>query len=237
MINKPRGTNDIFGKKIKIYQSLNEQFRHLLATYNYQELETPLFEQREVFVRGVGNSSDIVSKEMYEFQDRKNRTFVLRPEGTSGIVRALIENKMYVQNNLPVKVFYTGPMFRYERPQLGRSRQFNQFGIESFGTNSAAQDFEILTIAMKFMTAIGLDEQTTIYMNYLITGIERKNYLQELKAYLNTIPDLCADCQTRINSNPLRVLDCKVDQDKLVAVPDMQAYLTSEEKAYFQQVS
>jgi len=233
MISKPRGTNDIYGQKSRIYQFLNETFRKLLNTYNYQEIIIPMFEQKDLFVRGVGNSTDIVSKEMYEFQDRKNRTFVLRPEGTSGVVRAVIENKMYVQNQLPAKLYYAGSMFRYERPQAGRSREFNQFGIEAFGIDSVEQDLEVITIALDFLSAIELHEHAEIYLNYLVTGKTRETYIHDLQKYLKTIPNLCADCKIRIKTNPLRVLDCKKDQAKLTNVPNMQTYLTKEEQEYF----
>jgi len=237
MIKKPRGTNDIYKSDVHLYEYLNRAFRQVLATYNYDEIITPIFEQKDLFVRGVGDSSDIVTKEMYEFDDRKGRHFVLRPEGTSGVVRAIIENKLYVQNNLPLKLFYTGPMFRYERPQAGRQRQFYQFGLETFGIDSVFQDLEVIKIALDYLKVLRLDEQAVVYVNYLITGASREQYIEDLVTYLQTVPDLCDDCQARMHTNPLRVLDCKIDGPRLTGVPNMQNYLDEAEKTRFHQLT
>ncbi|AJM71892.1 histidine--tRNA ligase [Mycoplasma yeatsii] len=232
MIQKPRGTQDIFLKEAKKWRVLENKLREILSCYNYSEIRTPIFESKELFVRSVGETSDIVSKEMYEFTDKKQREFVLKPEGTAPTVRALLENKLYNQENLPFKTYYISPMFRYERPQTGRNRQFHQLGIESFGSDDIQQDVEVLSIAYDIILKLQLADKVEIVVNYLLTGKERQAYIVELKKYLQQF-DLCNDCQTRINKNTLRVLDCKIDSDKFDNVVKMKDFLSDDQKQRF----
>lgn len=233
MIQKPRGTQDIFGDDANEMSGLETILRNLLRNYNYTEIRTPIFEAKELFVRSVGETSDVVTKEMYEFVDKKQREFVLRPEGTAPVVRALIENKLYGPEFLPFKTFYIGPMFRYERPQIGRNRQFHQLGVEVFGPNTINQDLELLALAYAITEKIGIADQIMIDINFLVAGEERKIYINDLKKYLTTFKTLCADCQNRLNTNPLRVLDCKVDGHLFGDAPKMEQYLSPENKIYF----
>ncbi|WP_238988304.1 histidine--tRNA ligase [Spiroplasma sp. BIUS-1] len=232
MIQKPRGTEDLIDLKAKEYFALELTIRQIVDTFNYNEIKTPIFESLELFKRGVGEETDIVSKEMYTFKDRKDRELTLRPEGTAPTVRAILENKMYINENLPLKLFYFGSMFRYERPQAGRNRQFNQFGIEVFGPKTAEIDSEIICLSSTILNTIGLDNHT-IHINYLVNGEQRKNYINDLKKYLEP-KELCDDCKRRIDTNPLRVLDCKVDSKKFSDVVDMKDYLSDEDKKYFE---
>ncbi|AVN58987.1 histidine--tRNA ligase [Mesoplasma florum] len=230
MIQKPRGTQDLFLNNSKEWNAVEEKFRKVLNLFNYGEIITPMFESKELFVRGVGDSSDIVSKEMYEFTDRKGREYVLRPEGTAPTVRALIENKLYIQENLPYKTFYIGPIFRYERPQAGRYRQFNQLGVETFGIDSISHDVELISLGQSFLKELKINKDVIVEMNYLISGNERKEYELELKKYLNSFDDLCSDCEIRINKNVLRVLDCKIDGNKFTEAPKMTLFASQENK-------
>ncbi|AUF83607.1 histidine--tRNA ligase [Mesoplasma syrphidae] len=232
MIQKPRGTQDIFGQDAKQWSALENKLKNILAKFNYSEIRTPIFEAKELFVRSVGETSDVVSKEMYELVDKKGREFVLRPEGTASIVRSLVENKLYAPEYLPFKVFYIGPMFRYERPQVGRNRQFHQLGIEAFGANSFNQDMEIIIIANQIVKELQLDKNLEIEINYLVTGDARIAYVAELKKYLQTF-ELCGDCQIRMVQNPLRILDCKVDGYKFTNIPDMNIFLSASEQTEF----
>jgi len=231
MINKPRGTSDVYGREMELLDAVITKAKVILHQANYQEIMTPMFESKELFVRGVGETSDVVSKEMYEFNDKKNRTFVLRPEGTAGVVRAVVEDKMYVLNNLPLKFFYVGSMFRYERPQAGRYRQFNQLGIETFGADNLNQDVEVISLAMEILTALTLGQNAVIYLNYLVSGEEKQPYLAALVQYLSTFDNLCDDCQIRIQKNPLRALDCKIDGYKFTNPPLMSIYLNAQDQA------
>lgn len=230
MIQKPRGTQDLFLSNAKEWNIVEEKFRKVLNVFNYGEIITPMFESKELFVRGVGNSSDIVSKEMYEFTDRKGREFVLRPEGTAPVVRALIENKLYILENLPYKSFYLGPIFRYERPQAGRYRQFNQLGVEVFGVDSINNDVELITLAQALLAELNINKDIIVEINYLISGTERQIYENALRKYLGSFDNLCDDCQIRINKNVLRVLDCKIDGGKFNSAPKMFVFANDENK-------
>ncbi|WP_338985656.1 histidine--tRNA ligase [Spiroplasma endosymbiont of Diplazon laetatorius] len=232
MIQKPRGTEDLIDLKVREFFALEVIIRQIVDTFNYNEIKTPLFESLELFKRGVGEETDIVSKEMYTFKDRKDRELTLRPEGTAPTVRAILENKMYINENLPLKLFYFGSMFRYERPQAGRNRQFNQFGVEVFGPKSPEIDSEIICLSSTILNSIGLDNHT-VHLNYLVNGEQRKQYINDLKKYLEP-KQLCDDCKKRIESNPLRVLDCKVDSKQFGDVIDMKDYLSQEDKIHFE---
>ncbi|QGS51893.1 histidine--tRNA ligase [Spiroplasma tabanidicola] len=231
MIQKPRGTEDLVDKKVKEFFALELILRNIADLYNYREIRTPYFESADLFLRSVGQDTDIVSKEMYIFNDKKNRQLALRPEGTAPTVRSILENKMYINENLPLKLFYFGSMFRYERPQNGRQRQFNTFGVEMFGPKSPEADSETICLAVHVLKTIGI-ENFNVHLNYLVGEEQRKIYIKDLKDQLSSF-ELCDDCKERLEKNPLRVLDCKVDQDKFKNIKDMKEYLSDEDKKYY----
>ena len=207
MLQKPKGTYDIYGDKALTYLYFRKLVEALMDKYNAKYFETPIFESSELFHRGVGETTDIVSKETYDFKDRGDRDLTLRPEGTAGIVRCFIENKLYAEN-LPLKAWYLGPMFRYERPQAGRYREFYQFGFEAFGSSDAMMDAEVIGIVCNLFKILGL-KGVSVNINTLGDKESRENYRKALldyfKPYLN---DLCDDCRRRYEKNPLRILDC-----------------------------
>lgn len=204
----PRGTNDILPASVGGWHYLEKIVRETCERYGYREIRLPIFEHTEVFARGVGATTDIVEKEMYTFEDRSGRSLTLRPEGTAQVVRAFIEHKMHGQG-LPVKVYYIGPMFRYERPQKGRYRQFHQFGVEALGSSSPLVDVEMIALPIALYRAIGLDE-FEVHINSIGCPKCRPAYREKLTAYLSQHREaLCSTCQDRIDRNPLRVLDCK----------------------------
>ena len=234
MITKQKGTNDIFGTDAKKRKYVCDVIDAICEKYNYTYIETPIFEASELFHRSVGESSDIVSKETYDFVDRGNRNITLRPEGTAGVVRSFIENKMYGNMSEPVKVYYNGPMFRYERPQSGRMRQFTQFGIELLGTDDVMSDAEIISLAYNTYKLLGIDVKVLI--NSLGDKESRDSYREALVKYFEPIMDqLCDDCKNRLKVNPLRILDCKVDCDSdiLKNAPKTLDYLNIDSKARF----
>ena len=237
MLQKPKGTYDIYGDRALEQLYFKKLVEALMDKYNAKYFETPIFESSELFHRGVGETTDIVSKETYDFKDRGDRNLTLRPEGTAGIVRCFIENKLYVEN-LPLKAWYLGPMFRYERPQAGRYREFYQFGFEAFGSADPMMDAEVIGIACNLFKILGL-KGVSVNINTLGDKESRENYRQALldyfKPYLN---DLCEDCQRRYEKNPLRILDCKVDGDKdiMKSAPKMTDYLNEESKKHFEKV-
>ncbi|QHX35943.1 histidyl-tRNA synthetase [Spiroplasma sp. TIUS-1] len=230
-LKKPRGTEDLFGAKAKEYIAISTIIRDVMSKYNFDEIITPVFESADLFKRGVGDLTDIVQKEMYEFLDRKGRSLALRPEGTAPVIRSVIENKLVQPENLPLKLFYIGKYYRYERPQIGRNREFNQCGVEVFGKKSPEADAEIITLAITILRSFGFKtNDLSIDLNYLISGKEKLEYISELKKSLLLISNLCDDCKNRIDTNILRVLDCKVDQDKLKSVPTMNDFMSQEDK-------
>ena len=235
MIQKPKGTYDVYGeygKKIKYVEKL---INSLMDKYNYEYVRTPIFESSNLFHRGVGETSDIVSKETYDFKDRGDRDMTLRPEGTAGVVRSYIENKRYADPTLPLKLWYYGPMFRYERPQSGRFREFYQFGVEVFGSNDPLLDAEVISIPVNLYKLIGL-KGIKVNINSLGDTETRLKYkealLNHFKPYIDT---LCEDCKVRYEKNPLRILDCKVDHDKecMKNAPKITDYLSNEAKEHF----
>lgn len=238
MIQKPKGTYDVnseYGRKVLYLEDL---LKALMEKYNYEYVRTPLFESSELFHRGVGETSDIVTKETYDFTDRGERNMTLRPEGTAGVVRSFIENKMYGRADMPVKTWYYGPMYRYERPQSGRFREFYQFGVEVFGTSSPLMDAEVISIPVRFYELLGL-KNIKVNINSLGDQESRKNYREALIEYFKPyIDDLCEDCQARFLKNPLRILDCKVDADKDIMknAPKMIDYLNDVSKKHFEDV-
>lgn len=238
MIQKPKGTQDVYGNYGKNLLYIEQILQALMEKYNYEYFRTPIFESSELFHRGVGETTDIVSKETYDFVDRGKRNLTLRPEGTAGIVRSFIENKLYSRADLPVKAWYFGPMYRYERPQSGRYREFNQFGIEVFGSSDPIMDAEIISIIVNFYKLLGL-KGIKVNINSLGDKISRDNYHQAITEYFKPhIANMCVDCQNRFEKNPLRILDCKIDHnlDVMKKAPKMIDYLTPESKEHFEKV-
>ena len=214
MITKQKGTNDISGVLAKKREYLNDIIRSICEKYNYNYIETPVFEATELFHRSVGETTDMVSKETYDFLDRGDRAITLRPEGTAGVARWFLENKLYGNMTEPVKVYYNGTMYRYERPQAGRMREFTQFGIELIGSDDVLADLEVISLAFQTYELMGLNG-VKIKINSLGDAESRNNYREALLNYLKPhINDLCEDCKERLEKNPLRILDCKIDGDK-----------------------
>lgn len=237
MYQKVKGTNDLFFESANKYRFLENSIRDVIHNYGYQEIVTPIFENTELFVRSSGEESDIVSKEMYTFDDKGKRSLTLRPEGTAPVVRSYIENKMYINNSL-TKLYYFGPMFRYERPQAGRYRQFTQFGIETFGPSSPLLDADVIISAYKIFQKLGINN-VKLKINTIGDFLSREKYVEVLKQYFeNNISSLCSDCNRRLHKNPMRILDCKVDQntDIIKNAPKIESVLTDAAKQYFKDV-
>ncbi|MDQ0219313.1 histidine--tRNA ligase [Peribacillus cavernae] len=237
-IQMPRGTQDILPGQTEIWQYIENAARDLCRRYQYKEIRTPIFEHTELFLRGVGDTTDIVQKEMYSFQDRGGRDITLRPEGTASVVRSYIEHKMFGWANQPVKLFYFGPMFRYERPQAGRFRQFVQFGIEALGSADPAIDAEVLSLVLGLYQQLGL-KKLKLVINSLGDKESRTNHRNALINHFEPrIGEFCSDCQNRLKKNPLRILDCKKDRDHelMKTAPSIIDYLNDESKAYFEKV-
>ena len=238
MLQKPKGTYDVFGDYGKKIIYLESVLKALMEKYNYQYFRTPIFETSELFYRGVGEETDIVSKETYDFKDRGDRSMTLRPEGTAGIVRSFIQNKMYGNPSVPIKAWYYGPMYRYERPQSGRFREFYQFGVEVFGSNDPLMDAEVISIPVNFYRILGL-KGIKVKINSLGDMESRNNYRTALLNYFKPhLDSLCEDCRKRYEKNPLRILDCKVDAnlDILKNAPKITEYLNEESKNHFAKV-
>lgn len=232
---KPTGTQDLLPGVVEKWQFVEEKARDICRRFNYREIRTPLFEQTELFVRGVGETTDVVEKEMYTFKDKGDRSMTLRPEGTAGVVRSFVENKLYGEPDV-TKLYYIGPMFRYERPQAGRQRQFHQFGVEAFGAVDPAIDAEVIALGYQFCLDLGL-KGVQVELNSVGNPASRAAYRQRLLDFLNPMRDtLCKDCQSRMERNPLRVLDCKVDQDKFKDAPSILDSLDEECAVHFQKV-
>ena len=205
----PRGTKDITPKDAYKWNYIENKFREVCSLFGYEEMRTPIFEHTELFKRSVGDTTDIVQKEMYSFMDKGNRDITLKPEGTAGVVRAFIENKLYADTQ-PTKLFYITPCFRYERPQAGRQRQFHQFGIEALGSDNPSIDAEVIALAVQFFDEVGL-KNLAVSINSVGCPTCRAKYNELLKEYLDKKSDvLCATCLERKDKNPMRVIDCKV---------------------------
>lgn len=236
MIQKPKGTYDVINNKKILY--IENLLTNLMEAYNYEYFRTPIFESSELFHRGVGEASDIVTKETYDFKDRSDRNMTLRPEGTAGIVRSFIENKLYGNHSVPVKAWYFGPMFRYERPQSGRFREFYQFGVEVLGSSDAMVDAEVISIPVNLYKMLGL-KNVKVNINTLGDTESRLNYKEVLKEYFRPhLDELCEDCKNRFEKNPLRILDCKVDANKelMKNTPKTIDYLNENSKKHFEDV-
>ncbi len=238
MIQKPKGCNDIYGRDARIWKYVESVIDATMEKYNYNYIRTPIFESTELFHRGIGESTDIVTKETYDFTDRGGRNMTLRPEGTAGVCRSYVENKMYGDPNQPVKVYYNGTMYRYERPQSGRDRELTQFGMEVLGSDDPLSDAEVISLATNIYKMLGLKE-IKVNINSLGDKESRDMYRKALIDYFKPhIEELCEDCQTRLEKNPLRILDCKIDADNelLKNAPKTIDYLNEESKIRFDKV-
>ncbi|UCZ54368.1 histidine--tRNA ligase [Bacillus shivajii] len=234
----PRGTQDILPEESPKWQYIEQKAHELCRRYHYKEIRTPMFEQTDLFARGVGDTTDIVQKEMYTFEDRGGRSLTLRPEGTASTVRSYVENKMHGWADQPVKLYYIGPMFRYERPQSGRMRQFVQFGVEAMGSDDPAIDAEVIALAMDFYRELGL-KGLKLVVNSLGDKESRTAHRNALINHFKpSISEFCPDCQARLEKNPLRILDCKADKDHplMENAPSILDYLNEESKVYFENV-
>ncbi|MCM3712694.1 histidine--tRNA ligase [Halalkalibacter oceani] len=237
-IQIPRGTQDILPGEVEIWQHIEATAKEVCRQYNYHEIRTPIFEHTDLFQRGVGDTTDIVQKEMYTFEDRGGRSITLRPEGTAAVVRSYVEKKLYGQANQPTKLFYQGPMFRYERPQAGRMRQFVQFGVEALGSADPAIDAEVLALVMSIYAKLGL-KNVKLVINSLGDKESRQAHRQALVDHFKpSIAEFCSDCQERLEKNPLRILDCKKDREHplMGTAPSILDYLNEESQSYFTQV-
>ena len=237
LTNAPRGTKDILPEQIHGWRYIESEIRKICAAYGYEEIRTPTFEHTELFQRGIGEATDVVEKEMYTFTDRGSRSITLRPENTASAVRAYLQNKLYADGNL-VKLFYIGSMFRYDRPQAGRLREFHQFGVEALGEKNPTVDAEIILLAWNFLKRLGLDE-LQLKINTVGCKACRPVYRQKLQHYFGDVyEELCGDCKSRLNKNPLRILDCKVDADKdfMDDAPKIETCLCDECREHFAQV-
>lgn len=232
---KPKGTMDWLPGTVEKWQFVEATARELCRRFNYSEIRTPIFEQTELFQRGVGETTDIVEKEMYTFADKGGRSMTLRPEGTAGVVRAFAENKLYAASEL-TKLYYIGPMFRYERAQAGRYRQFHQFGVEVFGSEDPSIDAEVIALGYQFYAMLGI-RGVTVDVNSVGTPDVRAAFRGRLTAFLEPLRgELCADCLSRLERNPLRVLDCKRDQHLFADAPSIIDSLDEQCTAHFEAV-
>jgi len=232
---KPKGTQDVLPGAVERWQFVEGKAREVCRRFVYREIRTPIFESTELFQRGVGETTDVVEKEMYTFTDKGDRSMTLRPEGTAGVVRAYVENKLYGDPDI-TKLYYIGPMFRYEQPQAGRYRQFHQFGIEAFGSSDPSLDAEVIALGSQFYTEIGLTG-FTLEINSVGTPSSRAAFREKLLAFLEPKRDvLCKDCRSRMDRNPLRVLDCKVDQAHFEGAPSLLDNLDEDSAAHFEKV-
>lgn len=238
MATNVKGTHDVIAEEATAYSMVEGLMKSIAELFAYKEVRPPVLEYTEVFSRGVGEGSDIVRKEMYTFEDKGKRSVTMRPEFTAGIMRLVVQNKLYATNELPLKLYYSGPVFRYERPQLGRYRQFNQFGVESIGHDSPHNDVEVISMAYMILQTLGL-EKVTIKINTLGDEETRNNYRQALKDYFAPhIINMCEDCKSRFELNPLRILDCKVDEDRPIidAAPKVNDFLSENSRLRFESV-
>lgn len=236
-IQASRGTRDILPEEVLYWQYAEDIARDRLQRAGYRELRTPVFEQTALFERGIGEATDIVGKEMYTFLDRGERSITLRPEGTAGAVRAFIEHKLHAQGGAQ-RLWYIGPMFRYERPQAGRQRQFHQIGVEVLGTDAPRADVEVISIAADLLNSLGVQDWT-LDLNSVGTQSDRQHYREALVNYFSQhLQDLDADSQDRLQRNPMRILDSKdaKTQDLAQSAPNILEYLGPESRQHFDQV-
>lgn len=232
-----RGVRDILPEELARWRDVELRAREVFKRYNYKEIETPIIESAEIFTRTVGEDTDIVRKEMYVFKDRGDRLIALRPEGTASVVRAFIENKLYTPGKV-TKLYYIGAMFRYDRPQAGRQREFHQIGVEALGEASYLLDVEVIILLLKFFDELGLKD-TTLLLNTVGCSNCRPEYSRALKEFfMPKREELCEDCKIRLERNPLRILDCKVERCREIAndAPSIVDYLCDDCKTHFEKV-
>ena len=236
-LQAPRGTQDLIGDEYRSHAFIIETTNRIANAYGYEPIATPIFESTSVFKRTIGETSDIVGKEMYTFQDRGGDEFTLRPEGTAGTIRAVISNGL--TQNMPLKLVYSGPMFRYERPQLGRRRQFHQIGVECLGVAHPYVDVETIALGHQVLKELGLDTRVTLEINTIGDIESRKTYRQALIDYFTPLKDkLSQDSQDRLGRNPLRILDSKDEGDRVLieSAPQFEDYLNELSKSFFSDV-
>ena len=236
-INAPRGTKDILPAQVENWNYIENKIRDICRRYGYEEIRTPIFEHTELFQRGIGEGTDVVDKEMYTFEDRGGRSITLRPENTASAVRAYLQNKLFAEKAL-VKLFYIGSMFRYDRPQAGRLREFHQFGIEALGEKNPSVDAEIILLAVDFLSELGLSD-LNLKINTVGCPKCRPVYRQKLQHYFSDkLDELCDDCKKRFDKNPMRILDCKTDHDKefMQDAPKIKDCLCDECREHFDSV-
>ncbi len=238
-VESVRGMRDILPEEVSLWQKLEEELRSLFALYGYKEIRPPLVELAELFSRGVGEATDIVHKEMYVFPDKKGQMLALRPEATASVVRAYIEHGLYAKGDV-TKLYYIGPMFRYEKPQKGRQRQFHQYGVEALGSLDPALDAEVIDLAWHLMERVGLSrEGLFLRLNSIGCREDRPAYREALRSYFSPRKgELCPDCQRRLEENPLRILDCKEPQCQgvIVGAPKSLDYLCERCRAHFEEL-
>ncbi len=233
----PRGTYDILPSEVDLWRRVEETVADVMRAYDYREIRTPVFEYTELFQRGVGETTDIVEKQMYTFEDRGGRSVTLRPEGTAPVVRAFLEHRLH-GHGLPQRLWYVQPMFRYERPQAGRTRQFHQFGAESIGSSDPASDTEMISIPIEVYRRLGIDRYTVL-LNSIGCPVCRPRHREALRAFFaDRLDHLCATCKNRYDRNPMRILDCKVESCKEATqgAPGSAEYLCDECADHFEAV-
>ena len=237
MINVPKGTKDVLPTQSHKWQYIENAARETARVFNYKEVRTPVFEHTELFLRGVGETTDVVNKEMYTFEDKGGRSVTLKPEGTAGVARMFIENGL-ASSPLPVKTYYITPAFRYERPQAGRLREFHQFGFEAFGSAAPETDAEVIFAASGFLNKLGL-KGVKLEINSIGCPICRAEYNKALKNYFKPhLENMCPTCRSRFDKNPLRMLDCKEEGCKKITAraPEIHDYLCPDCKKHYERV-
>jgi len=237
MIQIPKGTKDVLPGEVYLWHHVEDTARRTAEQFSFKEIRTPVFEHTELFVRGVGDTTDIVNKEMYTFLDKGNRSITLRPEGTAGVARAFLENGL-AGGALPAKMYYLISAFRYERPQAGRLREFHQFGAELYGAAGAAADAEVISLADSFLKNLGL-KQVSLQINSIGCKTCRARYHEALKEYFRPhLSRMCADCNARFEKNPMRIIDCKEENCKTITAgaPKILDYLCDDCRAHFESV-
>ncbi|BEO93508.1 histidine--tRNA ligase [Fusobacterium nucleatum] len=237
LIKAVRGTKDIIGEEAKKYVYISNVAQKMFENYGYNFVKTPIFEETELFKRGIGEATDVVEKEMYTFKDRGDRSITLRPENTASLVRCYLENAIYAKEEIS-RFYYNGSMFRYERPQAGRQREFNQIGLEVFGEKSPKVDAEVIAIGYKFLEKLGITD-LEVKINSVGSKESRTIYREKLIEHFSKhLDDMCDDCKDRINRNPLRLLDCKVDKDKdfYKSAPNIIDFLFEDERKHYDDV-
>ena len=237
LIKAVRGTKDIIGEEAKKYIYISNVAQKMFENYDYNFVKTPIFEETELFKRGIGEATDVVEKEMYTFKDRGDRSITLRPENTASLVRCYLENAIYAKEDIS-RFYYNGSMFRYERPQAGRQREFNKIGLEVFGEKSPKVDAEVIAIGYKFLEKLGISD-LEVKINSVGSKESRTIYREKLIEHFSKhLDDMCDDCKDRINRNPLRLLDCKVDKDKdfYKSAPNIIDFLFEDERKHYEDV-